>query len=113
MFNFFDMMNNYEDRKIDRFENKDVMVDTCSVSDGSHPYETAVQHIFYNNNVWIIVQAYDTKEEAQEGHNKWVKIMTSEPLPDYLMDCNNSGISQLADEICGEDFLRFPRQDKK
>jgi hypothetical protein len=84
----------YEERKVDRYEAIGLTVDTCSVNDGEHPYETAVAHKEYDSGEWIIVEAYDTKEEAQVGHDKWVKIMTTEPLPEKLVDCNNSEISK-------------------
>jgi len=37
--------------------------------------------------------------------------MTSDTLPDYLMDCNNSGISKLIDSLGGEEYSRFPRKE--
>lgn len=110
MFDFFNDFFNYEDRKIDRFENEDLTVDTCSVSDGEYPYETAIQHVQYNDNKWVVVQSYNTKEEAQTGHDEWVKLMTSDNLPDYLRDCGNSGVSQLLDNLIGEEGMIFPRQ---
>jgi len=61
MFDFFNMMDTYEGRKVDNFKNEDTEVDTCSVTDGSKEYETAVAHYQYNNNKWVIVQSYDTK----------------------------------------------------
>ena len=111
MFDFFSMMGNYEDRKVDRFENEDMSIDTCSVTDGDHPYETAVKHFQYHNNDWVVVQSYDTKEEAQKGHDKWIEIMTSDNLPEYLRDCGNAGISQLMDLFCGEESMIFPRRN--
>jgi hypothetical protein len=113
MFNFFGMMGNYEDRKVDNFKNEDVEVDTCSVTDGEHDYETAVSHFQYNDKQWVIVESYDTKEEAQEGHNKWVEVMTSEKLPEYLKDCNNSGVSQLGDNLFGETWGIYPKKEIK
>lgn len=110
MFNFFNMMGNYEDRKVDRFYNEDMTIDTAQVSDGRQPYETGIKHFRYNDNRWVIVESYDTKEEAQEGHNKWVEFMTSGSLPEYLRDCCNSEIAQFGDVVCGEDFSIFPLQ---
>ena len=44
----------------------------------------------------VIVEKYSSKEEAQIGHNNWVKRMISEPLPDRLEDCANSIFGKLA-----------------
>lgn len=111
MFDFFNTQDNYEDHKVDNFSIEGVLcVDTCSVSDGVHPYETAVSHKSYNDGHWVIVESYDSRSDAQHGHDYWVETMTSENLPDYLIDCGNSGISQLCDEILGESSMRFPRK---
>jgi len=97
MFDFLMDAGNYSERKVDNFENEDCIIDTCAVSDGNKPYETGIQHILYNNNQWVIVEAYNSKDEAQIGHDKWVKIMTSENLPDTLKDCQNAGIAGFLD----------------
>ena len=44
MFNFMDMANNYDSRKVDRYEDGNLVVSTVYVTDGSQPYETAVLH---------------------------------------------------------------------
>ncbi len=89
------MAGNYEARKVTRFEDADnlITVDTCSVSDGHHPYETGIEHPEYNGGLFIIVEAYDTIEDAQKGHDKWIEIITHEPLPVALEDCQNSEIT--------------------
>lgn len=97
---------NYEERKVDRYEKDDLLVDTCSCTDGNHEYETAILHPEYGDN-WVIVEAYDSREQAQAGHDKWVKTMTMEPLPEVLTDCQNSRISQLCSD------LTFPRSTRK
>lgn len=95
MFDFLFMADNYEDRKVDNTVlDGSTVIDTCAVNDGSHPYETGIQCPKYNKGDWVIVEAYDTKEEAQKGHNKWVGIMSSDKLPEKLVDCNNSMIQQ-------------------
>ncbi len=110
MFNFFGMADNYEDRKVDRYEKNGLMVDTCSVTDGNKPFETAVESPEYNNGKMVIVQSYDTIEEAKEGHLKWVDLMLNNP-PEYLRDCANAEISQLI-ELFSEDMMIFPRKEK-
>lgn len=108
MFRFLEMMGNYEDRKVDRFEEGKLMVSTANVNDGKQPYETAICHSEYNNGEHIIVEGYDSKDEAQKGHDEWVKRMTNENLPDSLIDCANSEVQ----EMCGG-LEEFPRQQKK
>lgn len=103
IFDFMSMANNYEQRLVDNYEDDILIVDTCLVTDGEKQYETAIQHPDYYKDKWIVVEAYDTKEEAQVGHDKWVKIMTTEPLPEQLVDCCNSAVGQLAATF-GVDF---------
>lgn len=109
MFNFIDMMGNYDSRKIDRYEEDGLKISTAEVTDGNQPYETAVSHILYNDGEWVIVEDYETREEAQEGHDKWVKTMTTDVLPKELVDCCNAGVSQLGEAV-GIDMV-FPKQD--
>lgn len=99
MFSFYGMASNYDDRKVDRWDNEDEtqMVSTCSVTDGRKPYETAVMHPAYNEGKTVIVECYDTKEQAQVGHDKWKDLITSDKLPLTLTDCANSEISQMCD----------------
>jgi hypothetical protein len=89
-----DMMGNYETRKVGRFDQGEIVVSTARVTDGNQPYETAVVHPEYHGDKFIIVEAYDTIEQARVGHAKWVKTMTTEPLPDQLVDCCNAEIAQ-------------------
>lgn len=107
MFDFLGMMGNYEDRKVDNFEQGDLVVDTCAVTDSTQPYETAVQHPRYNGGKWVIVELYPTKEEAQEGHNRWVATMTTNP-PATLRDVSEAGIALMADTMTGEDWRDMP-----
>ena len=111
MFDFIFDIGNHESRKIARYELNDVIVDTCTVSDGMQPIETGISHPEYNDGELIIVQGYDTEEEAIEGHNKWVDTLTKNP-PEYLRDCGNSHISSLIEEIRGEIGMLFPRKRK-
>jgi hypothetical protein len=106
MFNFFLDMENYEDRKVDNYESGKLYIDTCAVSDGAKPFETAVEHPYYKNGKMVIVEAYDTKKEAQEGHSKWVKRMTAKILPEQLVDCQNAGLSVMLSMV---DDMIYPR----
>lgn len=118
MFDFFDgqikMIGNLEERMVDRYETEGLTVSTVLVYDGVKPYETAIKSPMYNNDEWIVVQNYDSKEEAQEGHNQWVSKMTSSNLPDCLEPCTNSFITQmlvdLEESLYGERIV-YPRID--
>jgi len=103
MFGFLDMMGNYETRKVDRYDGESLMVSTAAVTDGDYPFETAILHPDYNDGNHVIVEAYDDREAAQSGHDKWVKIMTGDPLPDKLRDCANAAVAKFIGE---EDFPR-------
>jgi hypothetical protein len=99
MFNFFMDMGNYEDRKVARFDADWGMVSTARVSDGRQPYETAVCHKQYNDDKIVIVEAYDSVDEAKKGHERWVKTMTSKRLPKELVDCCNAEVGQFAEAL--------------
>ena len=94
------MLDNYEERVVDHFETTTVVVDTCRVTDGFKPYETAVMHNDYNHGRWMIVEAYATIDQAKDGHNRWVKTMTQEKLPGELKNVVNCEIA-LLDKIAG------------
>lgn len=99
LFDFMNMMDNCEERKVDHYEQDGTTIDTCRVTDSSKDYETGISHPKYNNGDWIIVELYDTKEEAIKGHEKWVLAMTLHPLPEHLTDVSDCGIAQLCDAI--------------
>lgn len=48
-------------------------------------FETAVCHELYSERL-IIVEQYGDESAALVGHEKWVSIMTHEPLPEVLTD---------------------------
>jgi len=89
------MKNNYEERKIDRYEKDEITIDTCAVTDSDEPYETGIKHPKYKDGEWVIVEMYNSKEEAETGHNKWVKIMTSDNLPEELVDVSTCTVVKL------------------
>lgn len=114
--NFFSMSDNYDDRKVDNTVDKgadgyEFQVDTASVSDGAHDYETAIAHPLYNDNKWVIVEAYDTIFDAKAGHARWIEKMKNEK-PETIVDCLNSGVSQLL-YVFDSDALTFKRENKK
>lgn len=98
IFNFLKDFGTYESRKVARDEFDWGFISTAAVSDGSRPYETAVE----KNGYMVIVEAYDTKEQAHMGHLEWLIKMTDPNGPPKLKDCSNSGIQQLIDMIEGQ-----------
>ena len=97
----------YESRKVSLYKTDWGGVSTASVAEGEKPFETAVLHPDYNDDNIVIVEAYDTFEQAVEGHQKWVNIMSTEPLPMELVDCANSKIAKILLRA-GKNFT-FPR----
>jgi hypothetical protein len=95
MFGFLNMLENYETRKVSRFEKDKLIIDTCAVTDSTKPFETGIKHPNYNNSKWIIVELYATKREAQSGHNKWIKVMTSKKLPKTLKDVSTADVKKM------------------
>jgi len=107
IFDYLTMENNYEDRAIANFEKDKLTVDTCAVTDSTEPFETGIKHPAYNSGAWVIVELYKTKELAQKGHDKWVKIMTTEKLPSELKEISTSEISQFAKAVgCEVNFKK-------
>ena len=103
--NFLDMASNYEQRKVANYtdEEKKITVDTCMVTDSQDPFETGISCPLYNNGEWVIVETYKTREEAQEGHEKWVKKMTGDILPEMLVDVSTASIAKLCDIVHNQD----------
>ena len=111
---FFLDAGNYNSRKVGRDETPHGFVSTVCVSDGVKPYETAVQDSRYAHpstgaDSMVIVENYDTIEEAKAGHAKWVAKMTGprEALPFNLIDCGNGlgGLSALIGDLADRQLL--------
>lgn len=102
MFQFLNDAFNYEDRKVARWEKEDATIDTCKVSDSKSPYETGIRCNRYNDNHWIIVEEYNTLEEAKEGHNKWIETMKNPPS--QLQDVSTCDIKVFAETITDKKF---------
>ena len=102
IFGCFDDFNNRKERKVDNYTDGELIVDTCAVSDSDKPFETGIIHPSYADGKWIIVELYDTKEEALAGHVRWVKTMTAKELPRVLEDvstCFFADIVRTADNM--------------
>lgn len=106
MFDFFSMADNYEQRKVGRFDADWGFVSTCEVNDADKPYETAVEHPDYNDGEMVIVETYDTRDEAEHGHARWVDTMTAEVLPETLRDNGSAEIAMMLDAVAGDDDWR-------
>lgn len=95
MFDFLNMKNDYKERKVDNFKNDKICIDTCYASD-TGAYETGIESKYYNNGNWVIVQEYESKEEAIKGHQEWIEKMTIDELPAVLMEVSTCKIAKLS-----------------
>ncbi len=73
-----------------------LIVSTVQASDTDHKYETAISHIDINPEQWVIVEEYDTLEEATTGHQKWIETMTGDEPPESLEDVSTCWAKKLA-----------------
>ena len=76
LFNLFEaiaggMNGNYDSRKVGKDAVNGLVVSTCYTTDMG--YETAILDC---NNTYP-VERYDSKEDAEEGHKKWIKFCKS------------------------------------
>lgn len=99
-------------RCVGRYEENDIFISTARVRDAQLPFETAVAHPDYNDGKIIIVETYGTSELAKQGHEKWVKIMTSEQLPDSLTCVGTAEIAMILDEFDEPNWRVYPRRRK-
>lgn len=112
LFDFLSMADNYESRKVARFEGENgLVVDTVAVIDSDQPYETAVMHPDYNGGKLVIVEMYDTATDAQFGHDRWVARMTADPLPESLRDVSSAEVAALCDTF--KVWRDYPRNKKE
>lgn len=112
IFEIFKNIGNYESRKVARDEFPWGFISTARMLDAVRkPFETAVVHEDYRNGEHVIVECYDTQEEAAAGHAKWLATMTADALPESLTDCQNSEVQQTVAELSGES-LTFHRKPK-
>lgn len=86
LFGLMGMMNNYSERKVYNTKRENFTLDTARVTDREWEYETAVAHKDFRGGAWIVLEGSDTKEDAQEVHNKWLEILDRDNY-DELYDC--------------------------
>ena len=99
----FGMMGNYEERLVSNSEIGNAIIDTCMVTDSFKPYETAIKHPCYREGEYVVVELYDTKEEASDGHKEWVDLFSKETLPSQLIDVNETQLQSVV-ELFGHSF---------
>ena len=76
----FDMIGNYEERLIGNDKVNGFEVDTVRVTDTGYYAETAIRHPELDDGYWIIVQEYETHEQAEKGHERWVDMLENEKI---------------------------------
>lgn len=94
----------YPRRVVAHYENPEsgLLISTASVTDGFKPFETGVTHPRYNSGKWMIVEAYETEEQAESGHYRWLKRMTGDGLPEVIPDAVNCVAAQCVVEADGQ-----------
>ena len=105
----FEMMGNYESRKVANTEINGATIDTAAVSDSSQPFETGIKHPDFRNGLWIIVELYPNKEKAKAGHEKWVSVF-EKGLPEVLKDVNETELEKFASAMGTSVRGEFKRQ---
>ena len=70
---FFDTRS-HKERKVEKTCVDNYTVDTCDTAD--YGYETA---IWKDNNDIVIVERYENRTEAENGHKKWVDFCKKHP----------------------------------
>ena len=68
-----------EERIVDNTKIDEYTVDTCYCND-TNKYETAIKKY---DNEWVVLEEYDTKEQSQYGHNKWIEFAKTKPAKAY------------------------------
>lgn len=108
----------YNCRMVARSKYQWGFISTAFISDGVQQLETAVRHSGYTRksdgatDELCIVEAYDTREQAEAGHKRWVETMTTNP-PKTLTDCANAQIHQFGKKygVAHPDSFTFVRVD--
>ncbi len=68
----------WENRRVSTTLVDDWKVDTSYTPD-TKCFETGIKHPLFNHGEWIIVDEYETREEAVRRHKEWVKHMSTNP----------------------------------
>ena len=89
----------YEVRKVGRWESAKGVVDTAFCNDTGN-YETGIAYEGYNYGEFIIVEEYSSKENALKGHKSWVSKI-------------KKGVRKLEDIFSGEIYKLVKPSDIK
>jgi len=90
--------------RLERYEEYDdgdlmLVVSTIRAGDTDHEYETAVSGTNISPGRWVIVEEYDTIEQAGAGHLKWIETMTGDNSPKSLDDVSTCWLKKLESEL--------------
>jgi hypothetical protein len=93
---------------IGRYSDGNKIVSTIKAPDLKEPfkYETAISHPNYNDGNIIPVEAFVTREEAEAGHEKWVKLMMDDKLPAVVQDKSKSYFAEVLRKVDGLNYER-------
>lgn len=69
----------YEDRLVENTKQDEYEIDTCFAND-KNKYETGIRK---NDGEWIVVEEYNTKEDAKQQHKKWIEFTKCKPQKAY------------------------------
>lgn len=93
------MAGNMEHRAVCQSQKGATFVSTAEVYDGAQPFETAIETPERNGGKMVIVEAYDTREAASDGHARWIAAIDAGALPNPLVDVANSECAQLLRQL--------------
>ena len=88
--------------RIARYETSSTLVSTILAPD-TNKYETCILDSKYNNGQAIVVQEYETEEEALIGHNNWV-LKIRETSPEIIVDVSSNPFAKLYDFVDDESW---------
>ncbi len=81
---------NHEERLVANDTINDIEIDTCLANDMGKDYETGL----CINGTWYIAEDYDTKEEAQKGHEKYMNLIKTKQLKE-IIDIYGAGRTEI------------------
>mgnify|MGYP001606919305 CR=1 FL=1 len=76
---------NYAERCVANTVKNEFEVDTTYEQDTGY-FELAFSSPHYNDNYWIVVSEYATREEALIAHNEFVSLLDENGLPEAIKD---------------------------
>lgn len=92
MFDWLDMLKNYEERVVANTEKDGWVLDTCEVTDRPWTFETAFRHPDYHNGMWIIIATAEGRDRAKVVHDTLVDFFSRNGLPRTLTDVYDGGV---------------------